>query len=163
MKELLILRHAKSSWADGTLSDHDRPLQARGERDAPRMGRLLHTEGIVPDLIITSTARRARETASLAAAAAGYQGEIEETRAFYHATPQAYLDRLRALPPEVGRVLVVGHNPGMEELVEVLTGVEERFPTAALAWVTLPIPGWEKLTLHVEGELLHLWRPKEIA
>lgn len=163
MKELLVLRHAKSSWADGTLPDHDRPLQARGERDAPRMGRLLQAEGLLPDLIVTSTARRARDTAGLAAAAAGYQGEIEETHSFYHASPHAYLDRLRTLPPGVERVLVVGHNPGMEELVEVLTGVQERFPTAALAQVTLPIVSWEDLAFHTEGELLNFWRPKGIS
>lgn len=162
MKELLILRHAKSSWAGGTLSDHERPLQARGERDAPRIGRLLQEEGLLPDLIITSTARRARETASLAAAAVGYEGEVEETGSFYHASPSAYLARLRTLPADVKRVLVIGHNPGMEELIEMLTGAEERFPTAALARVALPITSWEKLRGHTKGELLNLWRPKEI-
>lgn len=161
-KTVLILRHAKSSWANGTLADHDRPLNARGNRDAPRMGRLLRREGLLPDLIITSTARRARATAELVGAAAGYEGEIEATRDFYLAPPPAYVRRLRALPSHVGRVLVVGHNPGMEELVEVLVGAEERFPTAALAQVALPIASWSELTLRTAGELLNLWRPKEL-
>lgn len=161
-KTVLILRHAKSSWSNTALSDHDRPLKARGERDAPRMGRLLREQGLLPDLIITSTARRARDTAELVAQGAGYEGEVEETRSFYHAPPRAYLERLRALPPEIGCVLLVGHNPGMEELVKVLAGVAERFPTAALANVALPITSWDQLTPRTGGQLLHLWRPKEL-
>ena len=161
-KTLLILRHAKSSWANADLSDHDRPLKARGRRDAPRIGRLLREERLVPDLIITSTARRARATAHLAAEAAGYEGEIEETDAFYHAAPGAYLARLRRLPDAVERVLVVGHNPGMEELVALLTGRAERFPTAALADVRLPLTTWTALTATSSGQLRHLWRPKAL-
>ena len=161
-KTLLILRHAKSSWSDESLTDHDRPLKARGKRDAPRMGRLLREEGLIPDHIITSTARRARDTANLVAEVAGYHGEIEETRDFYHAPPRAYVEHLQTLPAAVERVLVVGHNPGMEELVELLTGVGRRFPTAALAHVALPVADWEQFTHATRGELLNLWRPKEL-
>lgn len=162
MKTLLILRHGKSSWANLHLADHDRPLKARGKRDAPRMGRLLREEALTPELIISSTAERALATAELAALACDYEGEIETTRDFYHAAPETYIERLRELPDAVGRVMVVGHNPGMEELVAELTGEEERFPTAALAQVALPIERWLQLDEATEGELVNLWRPKEL-
>ena len=162
MKTLLILRHGKSSWKNLRLADHDRPLKARGKRDAPRMGRLLRDEALTPDLIISSTAERALATAELAALACDYEGTIETTRDFYHAAPEAYIERLQELPDEVRRVMVVGHNPGMEELIAELTGEEERFPTAALAQVALPIEHWEQLDEATEGELLNLWRPKEL-
>ncbi|MDX1687314.1 MAG: histidine phosphatase family protein [Candidatus Promineifilaceae bacterium] len=162
MKTLLILRHGKSSWANLYLADHDRPLKARGKRDAPRMGRLLKEEELTPDLIISSTAERALATAELAALACDYEGEIETTRDFYHAAPEAYLERLQELPDEIERVMVVGHNPGLAELVAELTGEAERFPTAALAQVALPIERWGQLDDGTEGELVNLWRPKEL-
>lgn len=162
MKTLLILRHGKSSWSNLRLADHDRPLKARGKRDAPRMGRLLRDEELTPHLIISSTAKRALATAELTALACDYDGEIETTRDFYHAAPEAYIERLQELPGEVERVLVVGHNPGMEELIAELTGEEERFPTAALAQVALPIERWDQLHEATEGELINLWRPKEL-
>jgi len=162
MKTLLILRHGKSSWANVYLADHDRPLKARGKRDAPRMGRLLREEGLTPELIISSTAERALATAELAALACDYEGEIEATRDFYHAAPEEYVERLQALPDEVERVMIVGHNPGMEELIAELTGEEERFPTAALAQVALPVERWQHLDEATEGKLVNLWRPKEL-
>lgn len=162
MKTLLILRHGKSSWNNLRLADHDRPLKARGKRDAPRMGRLVREEELTPDLIISSTAERALATAELAALACDYDGEIETTRDFYHGAPEDYLERLQTLPDGVGCVMVVGHNPGMEELITVLTGEEESFPTAALAQVALSIERWTELDEATEGELVNLWRPKEL-
>lgn len=163
MKTLLILRHGKSSWKNIYLADHDRPLKARGKRDAPRMGRLLKEEGLTPQLIVSSTAERALATAELAALACDYEDEIETTRDFYHAAPEAYIERLRQLPNQIERVMVVGHNPGMEQLVAELTGEEERFPTAALAQVALPLDHWQKFSEETEGELVNLWRPKELS
>jgi phosphohistidine phosphatase len=162
MKTLLILRHAKSSWANAYLSDHDRPLKKRGKRDAPRMGRLLRDEDLVPDLIICSSAKRALDTAAAAAEASGYDGVIEVTRDFYHADPETYIGRLKVLPKEVNRVLIVGHNPGMEEMLEQLTGLHERMPTAALAQVSLPIEGWSDIGLETSGSLVNLWLPRNL-
>jgi phosphohistidine phosphatase len=162
MKTLLILRHAKSSWANAYLSDHDRPLKKRGKRDAPRMGRLLRDEDLVPDLIICSSAKRALDTAEAAAEASGYGGVIEVTRDFYHADPETYIGRLKVLPKEVNRVLIVGHNPGMEEMLEQLTGLHERMPTAALAQVSLPIEGWSDIGLETSGSLVNLWLPRNL-
>jgi len=128
MKTLLILRHAKSSWSHPGLSDHDRPLNKRGKRDAPRMGQLLREEGLLPDLIISSSAKRAKTTAERVSNESGY----------------------------------VGHNPSMEELVEILTGEYQRFPTAALAQVELPIDQWGEFDEDIEGKLVNLWLPKEL-
>jgi phosphohistidine phosphatase len=162
MKTLLILRHAKSSWANTYLGDHDRPLKKRGKRDAPRMGRLLREENLLPDLVISSSAKRALDTAEAAAAASGYDDQIVVTRDFYHADSESYTDKLRSLPNEVNRVLIVGHNPGMEELLVDLTGAHERMPTAALAQVSLPVENWSEVTLETSGSLENLWLPRNL-
>lgn len=144
VKTLLVLRHAKSSWSRPELTDHDRPLNKRGKRSAPLMGALLDEQGIVPDLIISSTARRAIDTARRVAEAAGYEGDIEARRELYHAEPQTYLEAIAHVADAFDRVMVVGHNPGMEMLVSHLAGHYERFPTAALAQLTLSIEAWHE-------------------
>lgn len=162
MKSLLIMRHAKSDWDNSQLSDHERPLNRRGRQDAPRMGKLLKDEDLVPDLIITSTAERALTTAELAALACDYEGELHTTRQFYHADPETYLEVLRGVDEKHERVMIVGHNPGMEALVEALTGQAQHFTTANIAHVQLPIAAWAHLHEDVTGRLLNLWRPKEV-
>lgn len=163
MKTVLILRHAKSSWASATLPDHDRPLNKRGQRDAPRIGRLLRDEDLVPDLILTSSAVRARTTAHLVAEASDYDGPIKQFRSFYLAGTPAFVHALRRLSDDYDRVLVVAHNPGLEELLAELTGEDARLPTAALAVVALPIERWQELRGSGQGRLLALWRPRELA
>ena len=162
MKTLLILRHAKSSWKDSSLTDHDRPLNKRGKQDAPRMGKLLLQQGLTPDRIISSTAKRARKTATAVAKACQREDKVELTPEFYHAGPGSHLAVLQNVSDHDERVMVVGHNPGMEALVAHLTGRMETMPTAALAHVALPINRWTELDYEVQGQLLHLWRPKEI-
>jgi phosphohistidine phosphatase len=161
MKTLLILRHAKSSWDESDLPDHDRPLNKRGKNDAPRVGELLHTEGLTPDLIISSTARRARHTAELAGEACNYQGDLLLLHELYAAPPQAYLEALIKVDDEFERVMVVGHNPGVEDLLQLLTGESQPMPTAALARVDLPIEHWADLEKRTRGELVEIWRAKE--
>ncbi|MCB9423397.1 MAG: histidine phosphatase family protein [Ardenticatenaceae bacterium] len=163
MKTLLILRHAKSSWDNAQLTDYERPLNSRGKQDAPLMGKLLREQDLVPDLIITSSAERALATAEAVALAGGYEQEIRATRSFYHADPDAYIDVLRQLDDSLERVMVVGHNPGMEELLEELTGLWEQMPTAALAQIALPINHWHEFEDGTTGELVNLWRPKELG
>lgn len=162
MKTLLILRHGKSSWDDPHLADHDRSLKKRGKRDAPRMGRLLKEEGLVPDLIIASTAERAGRTADMAAEHSGYSGVIQRTGTLYHGSLRDFIAVLNDVNDDCGSVMVVGHNPGLEELLAALTGARERLPTAALARVMLPIGSWSELTLDARGTLANLWRPKEL-
>jgi len=162
MKTLLLMRHAKSSWDNNELSDFDRPLNSRGRRDAPRMGQLLAQEDLTPDLIVTSAARRAATTAELVALAAGYGGDIHYTRELYLADTDTYLELAREIASDVNGLLLVGHNPDMEALVSLLAGHEERMPTAALAHFRLAIDHWSALTEETGGELVALWRPKEL-
>ena len=162
MKTLLILRHAKSSWGDEELSDHDRPLNKRGKRDAPRMGKLLRDTALAPDLIISSTAKRARKTAAKVAKSCRYEGVIELAGELYLAVPSAYLEVLRNVADHYERVMVVGHNPGLEDLLTLLTGERTPLPTAALAHIAVDIPSWHELSEDSRGNLLDLWRPKEL-
>jgi len=163
MKTLLILRHAKSSWKDLDLADHDRPLSTRGKRDAPRMGHLLLEKELLPQLIISSTAKRARKTVKLVSEACGYKGDRLFIEALYAAGPEAYIGALRELGGGYERVMVVGHNPGLEELLDRLTGAGHTLPTAALAEVSLPIGSWDELGVSTEGELIGLWAPRELS
>jgi phosphohistidine phosphatase len=162
MKTLLILRHAKSSWDDSSQSDHDRPLNKRGNKDAPRIGELLRDEGLLPDRVLGSTALRVRETVELAAQHSGYRGKIEFVPELYLAQPETYLTLLRELPDDCASAMVVGHNPGLEDLLGDLTGEEQHLPTGALAKVELEIDQWRDLEADARGKLIHLWRPKEL-
>ena len=162
MKTLLILRHAKSSWNYPELSDYDRPLNSRGKRDAPRMGKYLRQQSLIPDRILTSSAKRARKTANKVAKSCDYTGKVKKIEAFYDAVPGVYFEVLQALPDKYQCVMVVGHNPTMERLVNHLTGQIERMPTAALAHIELPIQHWDALDLYTKGTLVNLWTPKTL-
>lgn len=162
MKTLLIMRHAKSSWNYPGLSDYDRPLNARGKRDAPRMGKYLRQEGLTPDRILTSSAKRARKTARKVAKGSGYAGKVKKLEAFYDTTPGVYFETLQRLPDKHQRVMVVGHNPTMEQLVHHLTRHIKRMPTAAVAHIELPLDRWEALDVYTQGTLVNLWTPKTL-
>jgi phosphohistidine phosphatase len=163
MRTLLLLRHAKSDWSDPELADHDRPLNQRGKRNAERMGRLLKDEELLPDLILTSTATRARETVKRVVSASGYAGKVEKTQALYLADPAGYVATLREVEDEYSRVMVVGHNPGLEELAQRLTGTAIRLPTAALVQIAFPLKHWRDLDDQTEGQALGVWRPRELS
>ena len=163
MKTLLVLRHAKSSWSDPALDDHERPLNARGRRDAPRMGALVREHGLIPDVVISSDAVRARLTAEAVVEAARYGGEIRLDPRLYMAGPADILSLLRTVGEKAETMMIVGHNPGLEELVAQLTGAWQDLPTAALAQIVLPIDQWRDLTLSTRGTLVGHWRPKELA
>ncbi|MEX0703425.1 MAG: histidine phosphatase family protein [Planctomycetales bacterium] len=160
MKSLLILRHGKADRPPG-VADHERPLKKRGRRDAARIGKLLREEGTVPDRIVSSTAARARETAVLAAEACGHEAAVELSEELYHADPAGALRVLSELYHDDARVLIVGHNPTFEELLERLIGRYERLPTCAVAHVALPIDSWAELDANARGTLVGLWRPKD--
>jgi len=162
MKTLLALRHAKSSWKDSSLSDHDRPLNKRGKNDAPRIGALLAREELIPDLIIASTAKRAANTAERVAESSGYLGEILYSRYLYGAGPEDMLEVLNELATDQNCVMIVGHNPGMEDLVEEFADNWERMPTSALAQIELAVGQWSNLKLETSGKLIRVWRPKEM-
>ena len=159
MKTLLVLRHAKSSWDDPALGDHERPLNKRGRRDAPRMGELVREYGLIPDVVISSDAVRARRTAE----AASFTGEIRLDSHLYLAGPADILSLLQRVRENAQTVMIVGHNPGLEQLVEQLTGEPQDLPTAALAQIGLPIDQWRDLKRSTRGTLVGLWRPKELT
>lgn len=148
MKTLVLFRHAKSSWDDECLDDHDRPLAPRGHRDAPRMGKRLARRGLVPDLLLTSTALRARETANHLAAALGLAGSrIRVERRIYLAGPDELLKVIAALDDSLGNVLLVGHNPGLTDLVNrLLPSLElDNLPTAGVVAIECDIVRWKDI------------------
>jgi phosphohistidine phosphatase len=163
MKTLLVLRHAKSSWNDSALDDHDRPLNDRGLRDGPRMGELVREYGLRPDVVLSSDAVRARLTAEAVAEAACYAGEVLLDPRLYMACPADILSLLTTLRGNAETLMIVGHNPGLEQLVEQLTGEREDLPTAALAQIELPIDLWRDLNLSTRGTLVGLWRPGDLT
>lgn len=162
MKTLLVFRHAKSSRKDDTLDDHDRPLNKRGNQTAPRMGRWIAEQNAVPELILSSTAKRAKSTAKKAAKAMGYEGKIRYDKSLYLAEPSAYLQAVQTHAKAQTRVMIVGHNPGLQDLVQAMTGMEQALPTAALAEIRLAIASWQDLQSDTTGELCHLWRPRDL-
>lgn len=126
------------------------------------MGRLLAELELIPDLIITSAAKRARLTAEAVAASAGYDADIVVLPELYMSMPDDYVEALTMVSDSSRLVMVVGHNPGVEDLVEDLTGQWERMPTAAIAHIELDIDSWQSLDLDTEGQLINIWLPKEL-
>ena len=162
MKTLLLMRHAKSSWGNPTLSDHDRPLNKRGEGACRLMGTFLNEQNLIPDEIISSTAVRARKTVTGLLENLAFENQVAYTRDLYHADVDTMLEQLRPLPDEVEIVMLVGHNPGMDDFLDVICDEPEHMPTAAVAEIEFDISGWDELSLDTPGELRNLWVPKEI-
>ena len=162
MKTLLLLRHAKSSWDNDQLADFDRPLNDRGRGDAARIGKLLNSLDLVPDRIITSAAKRAAATAKRVAEATSFDGDIVLTDELYLADPETYIDLARQTDDNIATLMMVGHNPGIEELVEQLGGRAERMPTAALACIRLSIDSWLEISPDETYALEGVWRPREL-
>jgi phosphohistidine phosphatase len=163
MRSLLLLRHAKSSWKDPALDDHERPLNRRGKRDVPRVGRLIAEQGLRPDLVLCSSARRARDTAFALLRACDYDRETRVLRTLYLAGPEQLADHLRRLQAEPLRVMMIGHNPGLEELVEALSGEVVKLPTAGLACLELDVDRWSEVALGKGlGRVAGVWRPREL-
>lgn len=168
-RELLILRHAKSDWSAGVDSDFKRPLAKRGKKDAPRVGAWLYREGLVPDLVISSPAQRARQTAERVCKSMDYDKKtIQWHDEVYGADVPDLLRLLGYCPPEAQVVLLVGHNPGLEELLIYLVGdeVEEQtdgklFPTATLARLEMP-NDWGALAPGC-AQLIAITRPRNLA
>jgi len=165
MKELLLIRHGKSDWEHPGLSDHDRTLNDRGRRDAPRMAGVLRQRGIVPDLVLSSTAVRALTTAMMVAEGLGYPPErIIRIPDLYLAPPKTILRHVQGLDESAGTVLIFGHNPGMHEAVNLFSeeaGIED-FPTLAVARFELQIEHWGNAEWG-RGLLLEMFTPRSLA
>ena len=167
MKRLYLLRHAKSSWKDASLPDHDRPLAGRGRRAAKAVARYLREQDIQPELVVCSTALRARETLARIEPALGTP-DVRVEGDLYAASADALLERLRSVPDDVGSVMLIGHNPGLQELAldlarqsNAVTELEEKYPTAAIATLELLVTRWQELDRDT-AELVALVRPREL-
>ena len=150
MKRLYVLRHAKSSWDDPARSDHDRPLAPRGRRAAKSMARHMREQHVEPELVLCSTAKRALQTLERIEPALGRRA-VQVEAELYAAGAQELLERLQAVDDAVGSVMVIGHNPGLEDLVLALARpsprrreVEAKYPTAALATLDLDAGRWRR-------------------
>lgn len=168
-RELLILRHAKSDWTSGPASDFDRPLAKRGKKDAPRVGEWLYREGLVPDMVISSSAERARQTAVKVCKSMDFKKKkIQWDDDVYGAGVTDLLNVLARCSPEERTVLLVGHNPGLEDLVCYLAADEvegppdgKLLPTAALARLEMP-NDWTALEAGC-AQLVSVTRPRKLV
>ena len=162
-KILLILRHAKSSWKNNSfLPDHDRPLNKRGQKQGIRMGKLLKELGNIPDYIITSSAKRAVDTSKLIVESSGYGGRVELESSLYHqASAEQCVKILSKVPNGYIKVLLIGHNPSLEGLINKLTNRTDIMKTCSLAQIDLRIKSWKDIDCEdkVIGSLVNIWHP----
>ena len=167
-RELLLLRHAKSAWNTPAPTDFDRPLATRGVKAAPKVGRFMAEHGLRPDHVVSSPAQRARQTVMLASAELSIgEDEINWDRRIYHASTGLLVEVLRESPEHAQRVLVVGHNPGFEDLLQALCADAvpmpedwKLMPTAALARLKVSVP-WAELDRGT-ADLISLTRARSL-
>jgi phosphohistidine phosphatase len=171
MLKLLLLRHAKSSWADPGKSDFDRPLNGRGREAAPAMGAFMAANGLAPQRVFCSSAQRARETLAMMLPHIATDMEVTLTRRLYEADCEGYLTAARTVGGTVNTVLLIGHNPAMEDVAMVLapTGdpdslmlLREKFPTCGLAVIEFDGPRWDE-TGPGGGRLVAFHTPRSIG
>lgn len=166
LRQLWLLRHAKSAWNTDAPTDFDRPLNDRGKRDAPRMGRWMARQGLVPDQVLASPARRAKQTVKRVYRELGVPIEqVVWDQRIYEADVPTLLEVLAEIPDPVRRVLLVGHNPGLSDLLEWMAGPAPEagvklLPTAALARLELAC-GWRDLASG-KARLIEIVRPKSL-
>ena len=170
MKTIYLLRHAKSSWDDSSLSDHDRPLNERGRAAAPRVGAHMQAMGYLPDLVLCSTSMRTRQTLDAVLSELDVEPAVEFEEDLYLAAPSEMLDLVRSVPDTVESVLIVSHNPGTGILAAALSGdgPEERihlmrakFPTTGLAIIELSVDRWKDVESGC-GSLKEFVRPRDL-
>lgn len=150
MKTIMLLRHAKSSWDDSSLKDFDRPLAKRGQKDAPRIGRFIHGTKSVPAAVISSPAERAKQTVQFVAAEAKISSDlIQWNQDLYYGGARDYLSAIQEAPENATNIMLVGHNPLLEETVSLLCNNEGaygvRMPTAGLVCIEHPAIAWEQV------------------
>ncbi|MEQ9442063.1 MAG: histidine phosphatase family protein [Cyclobacteriaceae bacterium] len=164
-KTIYLVRHAKSSWKDAALPDYDRPLNRRGKRDAPEMGRRLAQQGVYPDQIVGSPAKRAKKTALAIAEVVGYAArEIQWEKGLYHAEPETLLGYVHEIPNRCQSLMLVGHNPGLTDFYNALCEEEiENIVTAGVVCLTLAVDEWEEIDLDGTGTLAWYDYPKRLT
>jgi len=160
MKTLFVLRHAKSSWDNPDWADFERPLNSRGLDAARFIGELIYDRSLEPQVIVSSPAKRAKQTAVLVKELGGINKPVTFDERIYEASPLALFNLIREFDEKYESVLIVGHNPGFENIVRMLTGESVSMPTAALAKINLSAEKWSDLETD-SNELEFLIRPKE--
>jgi len=170
MLTLCLLRHAKSSWKEPALPDHDRPLNTRGKAEAPMMGKEIAKHGLDPDLVLCSTARRTRDTLELVLPELKSEPKVIYEDGLYHGTPAEMLDLLRELSPGAGQVLLVGHNPELQSFAVDLIGsgskqlkdrLEAKLPTAGLVVLRFAAGAWKDVSIN-SGKLELFLTPSDV-
>ncbi len=163
MKQIIIMRHAKSDWSTGD-PDFDRPLNKRGKKAAPVMGSEILKRDIVPELILSSPAKRAKQTLKKVVKAMNYEGEIEYHDEFYSAHESNIIEAIQKVDDKYSRIMILGHNPTLESLISVLVNkktIDITMPTAAVALLETDMLYWKILTLK-SCHLKLLLKPKEL-
>ena len=161
-RTLLIMRHGKSRWDEENVDDLHRSLATRGKRDSVRIGEEIRARGPMPDIILSSPAKRARSTVRRVIGGSGYSGEVIYDPDLYFEGVESCLTDLSSLPDWVRVAMLVGHNSVLEELVDALTGQLVHLATCALAHIDLPIDTWADLGDNAEGDLRQLVLPREL-
>ncbi|MFH1445899.1 MAG: histidine phosphatase family protein [Chloroflexota bacterium] len=161
MKTLLLMRHGKSSWKDKTLEDKQRPLKKRGQRDCEYIGHVLLENELVPQLILSSTAVRASQSAEVVSKICAIKDGINYLDSFYMGEPEEFLESLKELPDSLERVMIVAHNPGLEALMQIVDGKIDALPTASMAYLVLGLDKWADISFDSTGELIGFWKPSE--
>jgi len=161
-RTLYLLRHAKSSWKDDSLRDFDRPLKGRGQDAAKQIGKRLGEEKPQPELVVCSPAVRTRETADIVLKHAHLKVDLNFDERIYEASLRDLLQVVADVPDGKQVVLMIGHNPGFEELVAFLSGEHRRMPTCGLAKIRLEVASWKDVRAG-EGTLEWFIAPKELA
>ena len=162
-RRLLMVRHAKSSWKNPLQSDHERPLNDRGERDAPMMGKKLKELGVSPDIIISSTAKRAVQTAKKIAKEISYSADaIKWYEKLYHCIPAVFEEVLYELDDDIRTVLIVAHNPGITQFVNELSPAfhTDNMPTCGMVGTEFELEEWTEFS-RVEKKVFLFEYPKK--
>ncbi|MDG2222323.1 MAG: histidine phosphatase family protein [Rubripirellula sp.] len=159
---LILMRHAKSDWGDSSLSDHERALNARGQRDSPRMAAWLADSGWIPDLVLSSSSTRTRATYQKMVEHWDQEPAVSFTDALYLASPESILQSIRADGMESERLMVIAHNPGISYLASLLAKQSIEMPTAAVAVFQLDLSDWHELRESTPIQLVQTMRPKAL-
>lgn len=162
MKTLLLLRHAKSSWDNPDISDFDRPLNSRGLQAVPAMGGVLYKNDLQPQKILSSPAKRAKQTAILIKETAQLEAKITYVEGIYEASPLRLLSIVSEIEDKIESVLLIGHNPGLESFVKMLTRESYEMPTASLVKIDLNVESWQDVSVN-RGKVSLYVRPKDIS
>lgn len=162
MKTLLLMRHAKSSWKDESLSDIERPLKKRGKKDTALIAKVIKKNKLIPDVIITSPAARTKETVKVLKKELDFDGKQIVADNLYMGEPEDFIETIKEVNNKHNTVLMVAHNPGLEAYLQIMGGEIEAVPTGGLGYIVLVLEDWKDISFDTMGDLVGFWRPKEL-